>query len=262
MAVITDGEFVLVEEHLTEAIPLARGAWGPTADVVPIIKARQERIPYITAWADHGGADITAVTPTGKTLDITTGDGEPMRKVAPGGQSQQRFQQRADNEWAENATEAAERITKLAKRVDARTVIVGGETRSINMIAEQLPRDFPVALIEYGRATDGSEEMRDDEVRRLVHTAVAEDTVAILEKWKEERGQRDHATEGILDTAEALQRAAVDVLLVPDDRDLPADDAGVVDTLVRDAILTGASARVVPSAGPIPGGVGAILRFV
>jgi hypothetical protein len=50
-------------------------------------------------------------------------------------------------------------------------------------------------------------------------------------------------------------------LLLHDDRDLLADDAGVVDNLVRDAIATGASVRVIPAAGPVQDGVGAILRW-
>lgn len=262
LAVIADAERVLLVEHLPDTIALPRGSWGPVADLVPIIKARQERIAFVTVWADHGGADITAYHASGKTREETVGDGEPLRKTAPGGWSQQRYQQRAENDWSDNAADVAQHVTRLAAKVGARITIIGGEARSIHMVAEQLPRDFPVALIEYGRATDGSEQMRDDAVRTQVRTAVAEDTVAILEKWKEEHGQRDRATQGITDTAGALQRAAVDVLLVPDNRDLLAEDAGVVDTLVRDAIRTGASVRVIPSAGPVQGGVGAILRFV
>jgi hypothetical protein len=261
LAVVATENGMKLAEHLPDLM-LPRGGWGPVADLVPIIKARQERIPYVTAWADHGGADIYAYRPeAGKTLTETVGDGEPLRKTAPGGQSQPRFQQRADNEWAENAADAAQQVAKMAERVAARVIIVGGDERATHMLADHLPRDFPVHLIEYGRATDGSEGERDEEVKRLLHTAIAQDSVAILDKFKEERGQLDRAVDGILDTADALRRAAVDVLLVADDRDLWADDAGVVDTLVRDAIVTGASVRVIPAAGPVEGGVGAILRW-
>ena len=261
LAVVADEQQVHIQEHLSEELQ-PRGSWAPVADIVPIIKARQERIPYVTVWADHGGADIAAHLPSGRVIEKTTGDGEPMQKVAPGGWSQQRYQQRVENDWSSNATDAANEVRKLAEKVGARITIVGGDVKAINMIAEQLPRELPVALIDHGRANDGSAQTRDNEVRTMVRTAVAEDTVAILEKFKEEKGQNDLAVEGRNATADALTRAAVELLLVPDDRDLFGGDSTVVDALVRDAIATGASVRIIPTAGPVNGEVGAILRFV
>jgi hypothetical protein len=262
LAVIANEAGVQLVEHLDDALPQARGCWAPVADLVPIIKARQERIPYVVAWADHGGADVSGYTPEiGRPLNDTAGDGDPLPRSSPGGWSQRRYQQRAENDWKDNATDAANHVVRMAERVKARLIIVGGDVRATHMLADNLPGDVPVALIEHGRANDGSEAQRDEEVRRLLHTAVAEDTVAMLEKFKEERGQLDRAVDGINDTADALQRAAVDVLLLHDDRDLLADDAGVADNLVRDAIATGASVRVIPGAGPVQDGVGAILRW-
>jgi release factor family 2 len=262
LAVVADKNGVRLVEHLDDALPQGRGSWAPVADLVPIIATRQQRVAYVTAWADHGGADIFGFKPEmGRAMTETIGDGEPLRKSAPGGWSAPRYQRRAENEWSDNAADAATHVREMAERVDARLIVVGGDVRATHMLADHLPRDCPVHVIGYGRATDGSDAERDEEVRRLVQTAVAEDTVAILEKFKEERGQLDRAVDGIIDTADALARAAVEVLLIHDDRDLLADNAGVVDTLVRDAIATGASARVIPAAGPVLGGVGAILRW-
>jgi len=248
--VATEGGVQLVE-HLDCAMQ-PRGSWSDVADLVPIIKSRQEHIPYVVASADHGGADIDAFSAE-REIHRTAGDNDPLPRSAPGGWSQPRYQHRAENDWAENAADAANEVMKLVDRVGARLVIVGGDVRATHMLADNLPKDLPVHIIEHGRAKDGSDDKRAEEVRRLVNSAVAEDTVAILEKFKEERGQNDRAVEGLKDTADALARAAVDVLLVP-------DDADAVDTLIRDAIATGASVRVVPAAGPVKG-VGAILRW-
>lgn len=261
LAVIATADGVELSQHLQTALPQARGSWSPVADIVPIIKDRQDRVAYVTAWADHGGADICGYTKGGRTIETDVGDGDPQQKAAPGGWSQARYQRRADNEWAENASDAADEVRKMAERVGARTIIVGGDERATHMLADNLPRDVEVHIIEHGRAKDGSEQTREEEVRRLVNTAVAADTVAILEKFKEERGQLDRAVDGINATHEALNRAAVDVLLIHDDRDLLADGAGVIDSLARDAIATGATVRVIPAAGPVEGGVGAILRW-
>ena len=241
LAVVATEDGVQLVEHLDESLQ-PRGAFGDTADLVPIIKARQERIPYVVASADHGGADIAAFGP--KNLEERVGDDEPLRKSSPGGWSQPRYQRRAENDWAANAAEAAGEVARLADRYDARIVLIGGDVRAAHMLADQLPKELPTAFVEGDR---------DDETRRLVNTVVAEDTVAILDKFKEERGQQDRAVDGVKDTADALQRAAVDVLLVP-------DNAEGVDALIRDAIATGASVRVIPAAGPVDG-VGAILRW-
>jgi hypothetical protein len=150
LAVITNASNVLVEEYLTEPLLWARGGWSDAADVVPIIKDRQER---------------------------------------------------------------------------------------------------------------GAEEIDDDEKRRAVKTEVAEETVDILERFQD---PDDSVVEGISATVAALNRAEVDVLVVRDDRDerrdVPREDAAVIDALVRDAIVTGASVRVIPASGPVTEGVGALLR--
>lgn len=88
---------------------------------------------------------------------------------------------------------------------------------------------------------------------------VAEHTVDLLEQFK-----AGPAADGIRATVAAMSRAEVDVLLVRDDRDerreVPREDAAVVDALVRDAIAIGASVYVIPASGPVTEGVGALLR--
>ena len=50
-----------------------------------------------------------------------------------------------------------------------------------------------------------------DHVVRLVSSAVAEDTVALLRKFKEEKGQHDRAASGVTETMAALAQAKVEV---------------------------------------------------
>lgn len=153
LAVVTNSDHVLFEEHIDEAFVYGRASWAPIADLVPIIKARQSNHPSVAT------------------------------------------------------------------------------------------SDDPVD----------------------VATAVAEDTVGCLEAFKVRmETARDSVTDGIHETVEAITNAKVDVLLVRDDRDerhnITPEDAAVVDMLVRDAILTGATVRVIPTNGPISEGVGALLR--
>lgn len=114
------------------------------------------------------------------------------------------------------------------------------------------------------RQERGANEVVDDDARRAIKTEVAEDTVTLLERFQDRRGQTKYVADGIHETVDAINRAMVDVLLVRDDRDerrdVPREDAAVIDALVRDAIATGAGVRVIPASGPVREGVGALLR--
>jgi hypothetical protein len=288
LAVIADAAGVIVVRHLAQARDDDRASWALLPDLVPLLRWHQDQIPYVLVLADRGGADIVAEHPGHRTLEATAGDGDPERKSAPGGWSQKRFQQRAEEDWAATAREVAAEVANAASRVGAEIVILGGDARSTHLIHEHLPADLAarVRFIDHGRALDGSEEDREREVHRLVATAVAEASVALLESFKEERGQHDRASEGLAATIDALNQAAVEVLLIGDidgptawitiDSPVPVGiDAATAatgtettpvevparDALIRAAFGTGAAVRIIPTAGPAAEGVGALLRW-
>lgn len=286
LAVIVAGEQTLVE-HLDAPLERDRGSWARLPDLVPLVRWQQDHPPFVVALADRGGADLMADQPGKAALRRVAGDGDPERKVAPGGWSQSRYQRRAEDDWAHTAATVAQRLARLSDEVDARIVVLGGDVRAKQLILDDLPPTLVrrTRVIDPGRAADGSEEERADEIRRLVSTAVAEDTVALVEKVKEELGQHDRAVEGIDATIEALNRAAVDLLLLHDDlehtvwvgpepvpigvdradaalaSDEAPQEARLADALVRGAVGTGASLRIVPRAGPMQDGIGALLRW-
>jgi peptide subunit release factor 1 (eRF1) len=287
LLVVADADSVRHIQHLDEPLDDDRGSWSRLPGLVPLVRWRQDHPPYVVVLADRGGADLIGDRPGRADLERTVGDGEPERKVHGGGWSHRRFQQRAEEDWAKTAAEVAEAVVRLADRVDPRILVLGGDVRATNLILGDLPAELAqrTRLIEQGRAADGSEEERDREVRRLVATAVAEDTVALLDKFREERGQHDRAADGIEATVDALNQAAVDVLLLHDDADhtawvgpqpvplgldratasVGADEepveARLADALLRAAVGTGATVRIVPAAGPVRDGVGALLRW-
>lgn len=288
LAVIADAHGLRLVEHLGEPLPDDRGTWSRVPDVIPLARWRQDQPSYVVVLADRGGADLIAERVGRRPIEREAGDGDPEHKSAPGGWSQPRYQQRAEDDWAHQAADVSREVTRLCDHVDARLVVLGGDVRAVHLILEGLPREVAARthLIEHGRAVDGSEAEREEEIQRLVRTAVAEDTVAILDKYREELGQRDRAAAGVAGTVEALNRAAVDVLLVADAADdgrrlwvgaepipiglaegtdvisgEPTAPALVTGALVRGALGTSASVRVVPSAGPLEEGVGAVLRW-
>jgi hypothetical protein len=261
--------------------------WAPLPWVGPIIEARQSAVPHIMVTADRKGADIVVVRPGRPDVEREAGGNvDPLAKSAPGGWSQRRYQQRAENSWEENAGEVASELTNLVERSGARLVTATGDVRALQFLREHLP-DHIDALLEL---VEGDTSELAASTVRLVDTIVAADTRALIQKFKEERGQTDRAADGVAATVSALNSAQVDVLLVHDDPDddrslwfgddpvtpipiatSPTDlkDLGVdsptegrlVDVLVRAAAGTGASVRIVPKAGGPTESVGAVLRW-
>ena len=284
LAVIaTEGGGAHVVDNFPEPPATDTFRWGPLPWAGPILEERQAAIPHIAVAIDRTGADIVLFRP-GRD-DVTeevrgASDADPITKAKPGGWSQPRFQRRAENTWQENAENVAEELIKLADASGARLVVVTGDVRAVQMLRDALPKRVD-GLVE---VVDGDV---DDEIVRLVDTLVAKDTVALLEKFKEERGQADRAADGVAATITALNQSQVEVLLVhadPDDertswcgadpipvsldpaelKDLGVDspvEAPLVDVLLRAAGGTGAGVRMIPHTTTVKDGVGAILRW-
>ena len=276
------GKHTLVDHH-PEPPNRDLVRWAPLPSVGPLVEWRQLQLPHVIVVADRAGADLVAVTPTGQDIHLEAGGADdPLHKAKAGGWSQRRYQQRAENTWEHNADDAAEQLVRLIETVEARVVVLAGDVRAVTMLQEALPDQHR----ELVHVVEGDNDAIANETVRLVATQAAADTVAVLQKFKEEKGQHDRAADGVAATVEALAKAQVEVLLVHDDPDddrtawfgpeplhlaLVADDVrgmGVdepqqgrlLDVLLRAALGTGAGVRVVPSTAATDG-VGAILRW-
>jgi hypothetical protein len=299
LAVVADGEGARLVRHEPE--PPARDAgWVASLPRVgPLIDWAQSAVPHLVVLADRAGADIVAFTRSadragaGEAPVVSVGDDtgqDPvLRKSNPGGWSQRRYQNRAENQWEQNAKEVADQVAALADDIGARLIVVAGDVRALQLLNEHLPAQTAelVREVDGSRAPgSGLDEIADDVVK-LAATVAAEDTVEFLRLFKQERGQRDLAVAGAKDTIAALAAARVDTLLIHDDPDddrtawfgpdpgmvaqtqNALGDLGVanpvkgrlVDVAIRAAFTTGAAVRIVPSAGSVKEGIGAILRF-
>ncbi len=263
--------------------------WAALPSVVPVIDWRQSAPPHVAVLADRRGADLFALRAAAPNLQREAGGGEdPVAKSSPGGWSQRRFQQRAENTWEHNAKAVADELVRLVDEVDARLVVAAGDVRALQLLREELPQELlnSMQVVEGGRSPDGSVDGVAAEVDRLVAWAVAQDTDQLLAKFREELGQDDQAADGPARTLEALAMAQVDVLLVHDDPDddrqawfgpeptqvalaedtlaaMGVDEprqARLVDVAVRGGLGTGAGVRVI-APGEASDGIGAILRW-
>ncbi len=289
---VADGSGVRLVEELPSPPRASLSREGELPSLSPVIEHRQADIPFVLVVTDRQGADVYWSGPADTGVTTVTGDGDqPIHKPRHGGGwAHRRMQQRAENAWEQTSSEVASTLAEVVEQVRPRVITVGGDVRMTQLLRERVPDGVAALLrdVPGSRSEDGSDEHRDAAIRRWVRTAVAEDTVAVLRLFEQEQGQRDRAADGPSDTLAALRESRVDVLLVHDDPDdarqawfvddvptMVSDDpsllrslghdeprpARLVDVAIRAALATGAGIRVVPSAGPVTGGLGAILRW-
>jgi len=291
LALVAAGDDVLLHWHLPEPPRADVGWWSSVPRVATVLEADQTMLPHLVVLVDRTGADVYGFTPSGRAIEreIEGTDADDVKHFQAGGWSQRRYQQRQVNTWEDNAHEVADEVARLAKRMDARLIALGGDVHAKRFFTEALPQELSGLVRDIEGATrhaDGGADHVAEDVKRLVDTVVASETVAILDEYKEERGQHDRAADGPARVVEALQKAQVRTLLVHDD---PEDDrtiwfgpeplhvgldeaavkamgveqpweARAVDVCIRAAIGSGADVRVVP-ASVLDRNVGAVLRY-
>jgi peptide subunit release factor 1 (eRF1) len=283
-AVVTDGTTSIamaVDHDLPE---LTR--WDALPALAPWVEWHQGSPPGVLAVVDRTGADLFA---TGSDLPVAVVEGETgpvIRRSAPGGWSQRRFQQRAEESWRANGALVAEELAAAAGEVGARVIVMAGDVRALKEVRDQLPAELAdlVRLAAGGRG-EGSTGHMEDDTRRWYRTAVAEDAVTLIRQFEEQLGAGHRAAAGLDSVTERLRAAAVDTLLVhpaqlegrrlltqrnapsmvgTDAAQLPGDDlvdADATDALIAAAWASGAGVRVVPRLSSLQDGVGAMLRF-
>jgi hypothetical protein len=265
--------------------------WGWAPWLLPILSWRQATVPHLVVLIDRSGADLFAFRREGPAVhEEVDPPGDPLKRAKPGGWSQRRYQQRAENSWEKGAGDVAKELLRLVERFEPRIVVVAGDVRAVQFLREALPKEVDelVRVISGERPNpDGSGGIPQDEVDELVAEVVERDTDEVLAKFEEEIGQRDLATEGPDAVVEALEKAQVEVLLIREDADdertvwigpepvhigmardrvqaMGVDDpheARLRDAMVRAALGTSARIRLTPGGRGPREGIGAILRW-
>ena len=272
-------------EFLDAAIDHQLAVVDELARLGPVLESRQQSVPHVMVVADRAGADLVGIGAMVEPVEVDVeGDTLHLHRGHPGGWSQRRFQQRAENQWESNAAESATAVAELARKLDARVITVAGDVRAVGFLLDHLPTD----IVELAKKLDGqSVDLIAEETVRTVADIVARDTRALLERFGEEHGQ-GRAASGPSATLEALSAGRVDILLVHDDptddrrarfqrsgmwcalpdTDPPAPepseairDGRLIDVAIRAALLGDAEVRFVPEHSPPDSSIGALLRW-
>ncbi|MDQ4005159.1 MAG: hypothetical protein M3135_02505 [Actinomycetota bacterium] len=291
LAAIAHASGLLHVEHGPKAPPATRFAWAPLPSLAPILEWRQLQPSHLLVLVDRTGADLVAFAGE-DSLDrrqVGTVDDDPIRKVKPGGWSQRRYQERAEHTWENNAEAVVQEVSRMAKQFDASLIVAAGDVRALELLERDLPKELADRFVVAGggRAAGTDREETLEEARRQVEILVDQETGAILDRLREEVGQRDLAVQGKDNTLEAASRAQIDTLLLYDDPedDRPAyftsdpipvaatetrlEELGIeprikgrlIDVLIRAALGTGGSVRMIPGESGVADNVAALLRW-
>jgi nucleotide-binding universal stress UspA family protein len=261
---------------------------------LPLARLLEQRVPWLRALVDRTGADLLAVPAAGRPRTARVTDQEyPVRKTDPGGWSQSRYQRSAELSWDRTAALISDRATKLAGRVRARVLVIAGDVRERNLVAERLTEELPkmpLVQTEAGaRAAGAREEPLEEATREVVRAEALRLREETLDAYRREHNRGGAAVTGLPDVVSALRQGKVDALLVDADQ-LAADarlcggpeplqialteaelalmnvtapwSAHVDDILLRAAAATEADLLAVSADEvPLTDGVGAHLRY-
>lgn len=283
---------VRYEQHLPQDAEAERAGSACPAPILPLLTWAQDRPPYVLVVADHAGADITASTGAGNQPRTWTvvGPDDEIERNAPGGWSQPRYQRRAEDSWRHNAGRVAEEVIAAVGQVGAQVLVMSGDVRAVQLLAERLPEDLPVLVshIKGSRSLDGSQAGRPQQVELVLQDAAATQTGMILDHFQSQLEVSGMSVQGWAATIDALAAGRVAMLLVSQPHDasrtawfgagptevfgdhgsavlsgLPVRSAPLADAAVRSALLADAGVRVI--AAGTPGepaeGIGAVCRF-
>lgn len=291
--VVRDGQAEI--DQLLQGEPLVEqsAAFGPVPSVIPLLTQLPRELSYIVAEVTRDGGEIRqyrlrqAKPVSDRTIE---GDQEYLPKVNAGDWSQKRYQRDAEEIWKRNEGELASAIDNMVRTTGAELLVVAGDVRARQLLAEQLApasRDILTEVPVNTRPEGASKDALEEELQLEILSILDRDERNALERVAQGVGQDGGLAEvGIGAVVHALQQSQVDTLLVAPtaladktlialDREpwvttvpeeaLGATELGHVaaaDALVRAAIVT--DARVILIAeGELPDdqAVGALLRW-
>ncbi|MET8354083.1 MULTISPECIES: Vms1/Ankzf1 family peptidyl-tRNA hydrolase [unclassified Micromonospora] len=291
LAVFATRGRVVLSEFLS-APPLSDlASYAPLPHVMPLLAQRGEQVAWVRVLADRTGADAIAISAGGvpRKAHVVGRETFQVRRVQPGGWSQDIYQKAAMEAWHRNAGDVTAATVELAEKVGAEVVVVAGDVRATGMIAAQMPerwQDLMVRTDAGSRAGGADQTLLDDLTVQTIAEVADQRISAALDRF----GVQEDVGAGLDAVVSALQRNQVDTMLIVDDPSANGElwvgpepteiavDPGqlaamsVTDpqrvradaALVRALVGTDAALTVLgPDEAPeLSDGVGAVLRYV
>jgi ribosomal protein L7Ae-like RNA K-turn-binding protein len=295
LVLVAAGGALVYSDQLHVRPSRSSGRVAALPHLLPYLAQRATDVPHVVVVADRTGADLLAVSGAGAAQErsVEGGQQHPIHRTGRDEWSERHFQNRVENTWESNAKDVAAEVTRLVREGSARLVVVAGDVRARNLIADDLSSALGAGVTvrsidEGGRAAGSST----DALERAVHDQVLREAWRqrreVLEHLQQNLGRHEYAVAGAAEVAAALQMAQVDTVVLSDDpsstlrawigpqpTDFGLDDADTTALgldpvehdrydagLVRAVVGTGAKLLVTPGAHEyVADGIGALLRF-
>lgn len=261
---------------------------GSVPRLAPLLADHSRIVPHLLVVLDREGADLEVRdAPSDPEVRTVSGSTEHIHRGKPGGWSQRRFQQRAENTWEHNAGLVAEAVEDLIEQHGVDIVLVAGDERASQFLLDALSvrtRARTVLLRHGGRAAGVDQEAMDAEIDATLDLLVDIRIATMLEDFGDRRAN-DRGDDAWASVFDALFEGLVERLFVhvslEDDRTayhgpephqvaatptrleelgLEPRPAPAADLAVRAAISTGAEVVFVDEQRAPSTGIGAALR--
>jgi hypothetical protein len=221
LILIRDGAVALDEFLPGRPVMSETVAVEPVPNLTALVRHRPEEFPYVVAEVSRDGGEICLRYANQNGSErITEVEGETLHlnKVPGGGWSQGRYQHHTENVWRANASEIAVEIDRIVRSCHARLVVIAGDIRARNLVAEQVSDGTRqlVTLVDSHTRTDGADP---EALARQVEQRVAETLAAhqqqLMERLNVQQGQANpESAVGIGAVVAALQQAQVGTLML------------------------------------------------
>lgn len=269
LVVVATEQETLLDEEMDRPVTRMTTALQPVPMLLPLLAAAQVDEEHLAVLLDRTGADVFHRDGVGKPIDTAEVEGDDVRvhRGHPGGWSQRRFQQTAENAWENNAKDVVDAIVDEYGR-DLHLVVAGDE-RAVGFFVEHLPTSMTRETVGGSRHADHAAFL--DEVDNALRSRAANRVVVLLDRFRTANANGlgavghavlDHLVAGrvehLLVVNDALNEHPTTASMMLGDRSV---DAPITDGAVALARTTGADITVVPAVPDLDDGLGAILRF-
>jgi hypothetical protein len=230
-ALFAAGGSVRLHGIMPESPPLGESSsYAPLPHVVPWLAGRPPRLPHVRVSANREGGQVLAVPGAWPEtqgdletamlgLTEVTGESWPVHKPSGGGWSQPRFQRSAEETWKETAKQIAGAVTAAADRVKAAFVVIGGDIREREILADELPKALRGNLVIVDREVELTAPAFDEAAWAEESWRAALDASARLDELRAQLdrppGER-RAVQGLDGTLTALRDGLVSDVLIAD----------------------------------------------
>ena len=217
LLLVADAEQVLINRTLSRPISQPLVHVGPAPALLPALRAEQDDLFHVAVLLDRSGGDVWIRSHLGESEQTAEVDGDDLhlQRSHPGGWSQRRFQQRAENAWEHNANQVVEELAEMVDLDRLDRIVVGGDTRAVGFFTEHLPQAGRDRVIVVDGARHADHDAFLDGADTAIRAAAKSEEVDDIRQLREELAV-DVAEEG-LEVLTLLSEGRVDKLFVVDD---------------------------------------------